>query len=144
MKYKVRLRHRGKEANSSSTGPRTVSIVVNLPDEMSIDQVRREAEELKPAGYELIGVEPDKRPFYEIILTKMETRVPLVLGSQQAEYELQEFGEVLALSVLPEDKIRKIIFQLQKFVLKLSPEGNEAAARKFIEELIEKISAEEK
>jgi len=85
-----------------------------------------------------------KRPFYEVVLNKIGTRVPFVLVSQAAEYELRELGEVLTLSVLPEDKKSEIILRLQRFVSKLPPVGDEAKARNFLQELIEKISSEEK
>ncbi len=85
-----------------------------------------------------------KKPFHEVVLDKMELRVPCVIISRGAEHELRELGEILVLSELPKEKKGEIISRLKRFVLMLSPVGDEARAWRFLRELIEKISWEEK
>jgi len=81
-----------------------------------------------------------KQQFYEIILDKMElrVRVPRVLASQAAENELKDFGEIIELAALPEDK-SKIISRLRGFVGRLSPMGDMAYGREYLQNLIAEI-----
>jgi len=81
-----------------------------------------------------------KRPFYEIVLGKMEARVFLVSTSQRAESEIREFGDIPELSEefakLPRDKKCEVVSQLYGFIERLSSTGDAAYTRMYLRNLI--------
>ncbi len=63
-----------------------------------------------------------KKLFYEIVLDKMEVKLSSAWRSQMAESELRDFGEILELAELPEEKDkREVISRLQGFIGRIHP-----------------------
>lgn len=80
-----------------------------------------------------------KKPFYEVILEKMGTKVPHILSSQDDELELKELGEVLGLSIIPDDKKGEIAERLLAMATESAALGSGRFTNEFLLKLAEEI-----
>lgn len=80
-----------------------------------------------------------KKPFYEVILEKMESKIPHILCSQSDEMEMKEFGEVLGLSEIPEIKKKEIAKRILAMAIKSAALGSGRYTNDFLLKLAEEI-----
>ena len=84
-----------------------------------------------------------KRPFYEIVLEKIEARVPLASRAQRAD-EIREFGEILELSDLLGHE-REAASRLRELAKRLPAKGDAAFTGMYLENVAaELIGKQEK
>lgn len=79
------------------------------------------------------------RSLRNVILTLMQDKVREIRASSAAEKEVRQLGYILDLSIVP-DSARKDVAERISFIAeKLSPEGDERAARNYLVELAGRI-----
>ncbi len=83
----------------------------------------------------------EKRPFYEVVLKKMDNKVTLLLISDGFEGKIRELAEILALSILPDKEKPEIIAKIKEMAGDLSEqeEGEEARTHRFLLRLAENL-----
>jgi len=77
-----------------------------------------------------------RAPLFELVLDKMEEKIPMVLCNNQAEQELMELGKMLQNATdITMSAMIQIIRRLREMKQKLSGTGDERKAREFLNRL---------
>ncbi len=82
----------------------------------------------------------EKKPFHEVVLDKIEKRIPLILSSVRAEQDIHEFGDILKDSFLTEEVATETVARLNDLTEKLSGKGDRRRAFVYLENLIKELS----
>lgn len=83
-----------------------------------------------------------KKPFWKVVLERMEISIPHILGSCGAESDLRKYGNILRdsdLSEMKKGELVEIFSRINIMMNKISPEGDTARAHKYLKVLVKKI-----
>lgn len=76
-----------------------------------------------------------RKPLHELVLDKMEEKIPMVISSDLAESELRELGKMLCNASGLAPYKHSILARIHAMSQKLSPKGDERRAHKYLEYL---------
>jgi len=76
-----------------------------------------------------------RKPLHELVLDKMEEKIPRIISSDLAEFELKELGEMLCKASDLESYKHSIVARVREMSKKLSPKGDERKIIKYLAEL---------